>query len=146
MDVYDSGGSQLHDLNPSDFGPTGLFWTTPIPQTGVQVNPGAGNATVFASNVPIYDYGKIENALMGGSPRYPGVISYRVVWGGVNQRANIRNTDPVYGGFAGNFVLNTAQMEWTAETTDYKFVSDPLSTSFSAFAELGTERNGSFFQ
>jgi hypothetical protein len=68
-----------------------------------------------------------------------------VVWSGVQQRVNIRNTDRVYGGFAGNFVRNTAQMEWTAETEDNVFVSAPLSTSSSGFAELGEERNGSFF-
>jgi hypothetical protein len=68
-----------------------------------------------------------------------------VVWSGVGQRVNIRNTDPVYGGFAGEFIRNTAQMEWMAETTDYIFVSSPLATSFSDFAQIGHERNGSFF-
>jgi hypothetical protein len=146
VDVYDPGtGSQLHDLNPSDYHPTGLFWTIPIPQQNIQVQVGNGYASVVAKNLPIYDYGEIPNALFGGKPRSPGVISYRVVWSGVQQRVNIRNTDRVYGGFAGNFVRNTAQMEWTAETEDNVFVSAPLSTSSSGFAELGEERNGSFF-
>jgi hypothetical protein len=146
VDIFDPGtGSQLHDLNPSDYHPTGLFWTIQIPQENVQVHPGNGYASVVAKNLPIYDYTQIGNALFGGAPRSPGVISYRVVWSGVQQRVNIRNTDPVYGGFAGNFVRNTAQMEWTAVTDDYTFVSGPLSTSSSEFAEVGEERNGSFF-
>ena len=58
---------------------------------------------------------------------------------------NIRNTDPVYGGFAGEFIRSKAQMEWTTRVGDYTFVSDPLITSPSAFAEIGLERNGSFF-
>jgi hypothetical protein len=66
-----------------------------------------------------------------------------VVWSGVSQRVNIRNTDPTYGGFAGEFIRNTAQMEWTATVGDYTFVSDPLATSSSAFAETGHERNAS---
>jgi hypothetical protein len=37
-----------------------------------------------------------------------------------------------------------AQMEWTATAGDYQYVSAPASTSASEFAELGTERNGSF--
>ncbi len=98
-----------------------------------------------AKRVPIFDYGNIGNALSGGAPRTPGVVSFRVVWSGVNQRVNIRNTDPLYGGFAGNFVRNTAQMEWTAVTDDFTFVSAPLRTSSSNFAEIGEERNGSFF-
>ena len=58
---------------------------------------------------------------------------------------SIKNTDPVYGGFAGEFVRNSAQMEWSAAVGDYTFVSDPIATSSSSFAEIGHERNGSFF-
>jgi len=144
--VFDPGtGLQLHDLNPSDYHPTGLFWTLPIPEQNIEVHPGNGYASIVAKNLPIYDYGQIPNALFGGAPRSPGVVSYRIVWSGVQQRVNIRNTDPVYGGFAGTFVRNTAQMEWTAETEDYTFVSAPLSTSSSGFALIGEERKGSFF-
>jgi len=99
-----------------------------------------------ASNVPILDYGNIGNALFGGGPAaVPGSVSFTVVWSGVGQRENIKNTDPVYGGFAGEFIRNTAQMEWTATVGDYSFASDPLTTSASSFAEIGHERNGSFF-
>jgi len=49
------------------------------------------------------------------------------------------------GGFAGEFVRNSAQMEWSAAGGDYTFVSDPIATSSSSFAEIGHERNGSFF-
>jgi hypothetical protein len=69
----------------------------------------------------------------------------RSLWSGSGQSVNIRNTDPTYGGFAGEFIRNKAQMEWTARVADYTFVSDPLITSSSAFAEIGRERNGSFF-
>jgi hypothetical protein len=97
--------------------------------------------------VPILDYGNIPNALFNGNnpPPVPGTVSFRVAWSGVNQRVNIRNTDPIYGGFAGEFARNTAQMEWTATVGDFTFVSDPLPTSSSTFAEIGHERNGSFF-
>jgi hypothetical protein len=59
---------------------------------------------------------------------------------------HIRNTDPTYGGFAGEFIRNTAQMEWTTTVGDYTVVSDPSATSSSSFAEIGHERNGSFFE
>jgi hypothetical protein len=49
-------------------------------------------------------------------------------------------------GFGGSLVYNTAQMEWTATVGDYRFVSAPLNTSSSAFALLGQERNGAFFE
>jgi hypothetical protein len=148
VDVYlpGPGGQQIHDLNPSSFPPVGLFWTIEIPSTSIDVELGAGRASMQVSNVPVLDYGSLGNALFGGGPpAVPGSVSFKVFWSGVNQRLNINNTDPVYGGFAGEFIRNTAQMEWTATVGDYTFASDPLTTSSSSFAEIGKERNGSFF-
>ncbi|MCW3099021.1 MAG: hypothetical protein JWL77_4639 [Chthonomonadaceae bacterium] len=100
-----------------------------------------------ARQVPILDYGDFGNAVFGGGPApVPGTVSFNVVWSGVDQRLHITNTDPVYGGYAGEFVRNTAQMEWTAKVGDLTFVSDPMETSSSEFAEIGHERNGSFFR
>jgi hypothetical protein len=144
--VGDQTETQIHDLNPSTFPPVGLFWTIELPEDSVEIEFGRGKASLQGFDVPILDYGTIINALFGGGPpAVPGLVSFKVVWGGVGQRVKIRNTDPVYGGFAGEFIRNTAQMEWTATVGDYTFVSDPLATSSSAFAEIGRERNGSFF-
>jgi hypothetical protein len=148
VDVYEPGpGAQIHDLNPSTFPPTGLFWTIEIPSDGIRVKLGKGRASLEADDVPIFDYRDIQNALFGGGPApIPGSVSFLVNWSGVNERLNIRNEDPVYGGFAGEFIRNTAQMEWTATVGDLTFASAPLATSSSSFAEIGHERNGSFFQ
>ena len=147
MDVYEPGsGPQIHDLNPTAFPPTGLFWTAQIPASGVEVNLGRGLASMRAANVPVLDYGNIGNALFGGGPPpVPASVSFHVTWSGVGERVNIRNEDPVYGGFAGEFIRNNAQMEWTARVGDFTFVSDPIGTSSSPFAEIGHERNGRFF-
>ena len=155
MDVYlpGPGGAQIHDLNPSTFPPVGLFWTIQIADdrqgddaNGVDVNLGTGSASLQVTNAPILDYGSLGNALFGGGPPpVPGTVSVRVDWQGVNQRLNIRNTDPVFGGFAGEFVRNAAQMQWSATVGDFLFESDALGTSSSSFAEIGKERNGVFF-
>jgi hypothetical protein len=88
------GGPQIHDLNPSSFPPVGLFWTTEVSGNGIEVELGAGRASLQASNVAILDYGDIENALFHNDPPpTPGTVSFRVVWSGVNQRVNIKNTD-----------------------------------------------------
>jgi len=146
VDVFLPGqGNQVHDLNPSTFPPVGLFWTTEIPIAGVDVQVGKGSASLQASDVAILDYGQIGNALFGGGPApVAGTVSFKVVWSGVNEKLNIKNTDPVYGGFAREFVRNSAQMEWSAAVGDYTFASDPMVTSSSSFAEIGHERNGSF--
>ena len=74
----------------------------------------------------------------------PGHVSFKIAWSGVTGRLNIKNSDPVYGGFGGEFVRNSAQMEWSGTAGDFQFVSAPLGTSSSLFAELGHERNGVF--
>lgn len=148
MDVYEPGpGAQIADMNPSTFKPVPpqLFWTLPFAAADIDVHLGRGSASVEVSNYPIIDYPDIVNALAGPGVGTRGSISYKVKWSGVDQRVNIRNTDRTFGGFAGEFVRNAAQIEWTAHAGDHVFVSDPLATSKSDFAEIGHERNGVFF-
>lgn len=152
MDVFqlragDQTPTQIHDLNPSTFPPVGLFWTIQLPDDSVEIELGRGSAHLQASDVPILDYGNVLNALFNGHnpPPVPGSVSFTVRWSGVDKRVNIRNTDPTFGGFAGEFIRNTAQIEWSASVGDLVLVSDPLATSTSSFAEIGHERNGSFF-
>lgn len=144
MDVYEPGpGAQIHDLNPSTFPPTGLFWTIEIPEDAIRVRLGKGRASLEVDDVHIFDYGSLQNAVFGGGPApIPGSVSFLVNWSGVNERLAIRNEAE---GFVGEYIRNTAQMEWTATVGDLQFVSAPLSTSSSTFAEIGHESNGSFF-
>jgi hypothetical protein len=121
--------------------PDGLFWTMAIPPDSVHTNPGAGDAVYKVSNLQIDDFGDFNNALSGGAG-VPATVSFEVRWSGVDQRVNIKNPD---AGFGGNYVRGRAQMEWSAVVGNYRFESDPLDTSSSDFASLGTERNGVFF-
>jgi hypothetical protein len=147
VDVFlpGSGGAQVHDLNPTQFPPVGLFWTVPIPVNGVEVDLANGNAAMRATKVPIYDYGTLQNALLMGSnpPPIPGWVSFKVVWRGGTVSIPIHNTDPTKGIFAGKLADCMAQMEWTAEVGDFSFQSDPLETSQSSYAQIGQETNGS---
>lgn len=96
-----------------------------------------------ANNVHLFDFHDIVNALFGGGPApVPATVSFEVRWSGTGDRVSIKNQA---NGFAGEYVRNQAQMEWTATVGDFHYVSAPLSTSASEFAELGTERNGVFF-
>jgi hypothetical protein len=121
--------------------PGGLFWTMAVPPGSVEVQPGAGRAVFKGTHLLVQDYGDFNNALNNG-PSLPATVSFEVRWSGVDQRLNIKN--PV-DGFGGEFVRGSAQMEWSAIVGQYSFQSDPLETSSSDFASLGTERNGVFF-
>jgi hypothetical protein len=96
-------------------------------------------------DLAVFDFGNFGNALSGGRGT-PATVSFAVEWSGVNQRMNVKNTDPAAdgGGFAGEFVRNTAQMDWSATVGNVSYESDALSTSSSVFAEIGKERNGVF--
>jgi hypothetical protein len=141
-----SGGTQIHEFNPSQFPPVGLFWTVPIPAGGVQVDLDNGSAVMRALKVPIFDYGTLQNATSSGSnpPPVPGWISFKVVWQGGVTMMPVTSTDPTKGIFSGTFATCTAQMEWQAAAGDFTFQSDPLETSQSTFAEIGQETNGSY--
>jgi len=141
-----SGGAQLHDLNPTQFPPVGLFWTVPLPARAVEVDLANGTGSMRASKVPIYDYGTLQNAPFTGNnpPPVHGWISFRVVWQGGIVSLPVSSTDPTKGIFSGTFAQCRAQMEWQAQAGDFSFESDPLETSLSTFAEIGQEMNGSF--
>ncbi len=148
MDVYlpGTGGAQIHDLNPTQFPPVGLFWTVPIPVGGVQVDLDNGKASMQASKVPIFDYGTLQNATSIGSspPPTPGWVSFKVIWQGGTASMPVNSTDPTKGIFSGTFASCMAQIEWQAQAGDFSFESDPLETSSSTFAEIGQEMNGSY--
>jgi len=139
-------GEQIHDLNPTAFPQVGLFWTIEIPMSGVEVNFQNGRARMEARHVPIFDYGNFANTLFAVGPApVQGSVSFKVVWSGAGERVSIRNTDPVFGGFEGDFIRNSAKMEWSGTVGDLRFESDPLRTSSSSFAEIGREQNGVYF-
>jgi len=148
VDVFlpGSGGTQLHDLNPTQFPPVGLFWTVPLPANGVEVDLANGTASMRASKVPIYDYSTLQNALFMGNnpPPTPGWVSFKVIWRGGIASVPVSSTDPAKGIFSGTFAQCMAQMEWQAQAGDFFFESGPLETSQSTFAEIGQEMNGSF--
>lgn len=133
---------QVDDMNPGiQSSPNGLFWTIALPESSVQVNPGAGKAIFQATNVQIFDFGDFGTSL-SGAPGLPATVSFDVRWSGVDKRVPIND---VASGFGGEFVRGHAKMSWSAVVGDNAYQSDPLDTSSSDFATLGTMRNGVFF-
>jgi hypothetical protein len=136
------GNTQINDINPGiNPYPAGLFWTIPLPPQSVVANPGAGSAVYRATNIEIRDFVDFNESL-SGQPGDPATVSFEVRWSGVDQRVRIHDEDTE---FAGEFVRGKAQMRWAAVVGNYQFRSEPLSTSSSDFAEIGTMRNGTFF-
>lgn len=138
--------TQVSDLDPGITPyPDGLFWTVPLPHDAVDVQMGAGKASMKANNLAVSDYFTIPNALFHflNPVSLPATCSFDIQWSGsVTDRSHV--DDPVVG-FAGEFVQSEATMTFSASRSDgFSFASDSFPTT-SVFAQLGQMRNGIFF-
>jgi hypothetical protein len=119
-----------------------LFWTARIEDDAVDVNFGAGAASMDVQNLPAFDYFNIPNGLFHLSAPDPATVSFDIEWSPpVTDRSHLLEAD---NQAVGDFVLSQATMTWSAETPSVKFVSDPNGTT-SVFAQLGRMRNGRYF-
>jgi hypothetical protein len=143
MDLYQGQvdpAHQVHDFNPG-ITPSGLFWVIRIPDESVEVDLNEAEASMDLSDLDMEDYHDIVNAVHDG-PSVPANVSYHIRWHGVKDRVHVRDEK---NEFVGNFIEDTATIRWSAQTKNFKFVSDPANTSTTVFAEIGHERNGEFF-
>jgi hypothetical protein len=114
-----------------------------VPEDHVRVDLSTGRATIEVQDLHMKDYVDLVNAVVGGGPRpVPSVVSYRVEW---NATGAVNEFDNVAQQFRGEFRNASAQMEWSARTVDFDFVSAPIATSTTDAAQLGSERNGAFY-
>ena len=96
-----------------------------------------------ATDLHMKDFHDFENAILGnGAAPTPAVVSFTVEWTAAGAVTQFENADQRYHGEMRNA---TAQMEWTARSGDYEYTSAPLATSTTDAAQIGLERNGSFF-
>jgi hypothetical protein len=138
--------TQVHDFNPGITPyPDGLFWTVPLTDGGVDVQFGAGKASMRATDLQVRDFFSIPNSLFRflSPASVAATCSFDIEWKGpVTDRSKVN--DPVVG-FEGDFVSDQATMTWSASRADgFRFQSDPHNTT-SVFAELGKMKNGVFF-
>ena len=135
-------GQQIHDFNPG-VTQNGLFWTSVLSSDSVDVDLGAGSATLQVSDIPQKDFSDFENAILrnGPTPR-PGQVSFRVEWTASGPAADFDNAAQQ---FRGRFSPAVALMEWSGRSGDYEFQSAPLAESITMAAQLGAESNGSFY-
>jgi hypothetical protein len=126
-----------------------VFWTVAIPASDVRVNPLAGTAELHVDNLALGDYFTKGNALGANwqTSFVPATVSFDVVWGPPVTRALFFRDTTNLDHFGGGFVENQATVTWSGtNASGFSFTANrgDSSTSFSAFAQLGLERNGSF--
>jgi len=142
FDGSGSGAAQITDFNPG-IRNNGLFWTTVIDDSNVDVDVAAGTATYRGSDMHMPDFHEFENAILGnGETATPSVVSFTVKWTAVGAVSHFNNPEQNY---RGDMHVATAQMDWSARSGIYEYTSAPLETSAEDYAQIGTESNGSFF-
>ena len=136
------GGAQVHDFNPG-VRQNGLFWTTTISDTCVDVDLDAGTATYAIDDLAQWDHFDFQNAILGdGNQPRMGRVSFKVQWTG---GPTIEHFDNPAQQFRGDFRIATAQMEWSGRSGEFEFQSLPLDQSTTDAAQIGFESNGSYY-
>jgi hypothetical protein len=133
--------NQIHDFH-SPISPEGLYWVTPVPPTGLMFSADGNTATLQMSNVAIID-----------QPRWPAMdaettpafLSFKLVFKSTGVPVKYQDAARQYR-FEG--FKATAQLEATIRvpSIDFTFKTDPLETSKSDFAVMGTEVNGKYYE
>ena len=132
--------NQVHDFNPGL--DNGLFWTIPVDANSVFANPGSGRASLVVKNLELEDYFNVVNALQDGQSN-SATLSFDVQWAPGVKHFKVRDQGT---GMAGEFIMNTATMVWSAVSNGVSFRSGPENTSSSVSGQVGQERNGVFFR
>jgi hypothetical protein len=121
-----------------------LFWTIPIGNGAIDVDPSSGQARLRGQSVKVDDFHDFFNAVLGGGPTpVPSRVSYDIRWSGGGGRHAI--DDKIFD-FAGEYVPGPASISFEAmdEHGTVIYRSDAAGQSNVGQPAVGTERNGVF--
>jgi hypothetical protein len=106
----------------------------------VTVDLAAGTAELHVRSLDLLDSYTIPNNLAGG-PAEPATVGFDLSWSDPTAVESLVNAEQ---DFAGTFLDVISALQWSAQTAEFAFVSDPPQTSTSLFALIGYEANGFF--
>jgi hypothetical protein len=136
--------TQVHDNN-GGIPPSGLFWTVQLPDDAFQVSEDGSGAELHAKRVPL-----IDQFVFQGPNAIPSTVSLDVRWKATGprvKRGSGKKAEKPDGpdAFMGEFALARSTASFSGAELGFQFKSDPgASSDPKGFAELGSERNGTF--
>jgi hypothetical protein len=135
--------TQVHDNN-GGIPPSGLFWTVQLPNNAFRVLEDGKGAQLNAKQVPL-----IDQFVFQGPNAIPSTVSLDVRWQATGPRVKrgsgkaVKPTDAA--AFLGEFAIARSTASFSGAELGFQFKSDPgASSDPKGFAELGSERNGTF--
>jgi hypothetical protein len=132
----------VHDVNGS-VQPNGLFWTVDVPRGAFSLQAQDARAELRVNDLPL-----VDSFVFGGATIVPATASFRVTWRAIEPAVPrglgdaVGPTDP--GAFLGEFASARATGWFEARELGFAFRSRPGADSDRGYAQLGSERNGSF--
>jgi hypothetical protein len=139
IDLFDpSSGAQVHDFN-GHISQSGLFWIVPVPDYALFVSNGT-------ARLHLTEEGTIDNTFFFGPGTEFASATFDVTWTPTGKVQHFRPgsddpTDP--SNFAADIRFATATGSFTVVQNGVTFTINNASSA-GVFAEMGTERNGSF--
>ena len=142
--MFDPGsGSQIHDFNGGIL-PSGLFWTLDVSKSAINFTINSRSAILHVQNLPV-----IDTFQFFGANDTPAVVDFRVEWGATGPAVphgmglSVPATDP--GAFLAEIAPAVSTGSFSGEEFGFAFESNRgASTSPRGYAQIGTERNGTF--
>ena len=122
-----------------------------LPNDAVRFNPEAGTAEIHVNDLHLSDFFSIPNGINKGA-HDAATVSFDASWGKpVTRRVTVQDTQ---FGFAGTFAEEHATVNWSGrnDTTGFSikakqaYFATTAALGATAFAEVGFERNGVFFE
>jgi hypothetical protein len=136
--------TQVHDFN-GGIGPNGVFWIVQVPDDAVKATEDA--LTISLTNVAVVDQIKFPNNIFFGSTGAPATVSLTMTFQTTGKPRTVRptSTDPLSPfNWAGEMSDATYSGTFSVAYDDGKFSAKGSFGATQIFAEMGTERNGSF--
>jgi hypothetical protein len=132
--------NQIHDLHPG-IAPSGLYWVVPVPEGGLTISADGKTFTLEMQNVRVVD-----------QPRWPALdsvatparMTFKMVWKSTGEP--VKYDDPSkHFRFTGTRASCQLEAQVSVPSISFSWKSDPLDTSSSAFAIVGDEVNGRYY-
>jgi len=118
----------------------GLYWTAPIPDSALRLSDDGRTASVTVKKYRLTDQASFPKP----GPTYAAEVDFTITWEAEGPR--IPYSQPVLE-FRLDFHRAKARISYVARVPSRGMIitSDPIETSDTVFAMIGTESNGSYF-
>jgi len=132
--------NQIHDCHPP-ISPAGLYWVVPVPEHSLDISRDGNTFTLEMNDVAVVD-----------QPRWPALdsiatparMNFKMVWSSAGEP--VKYDDPSkHFRFTGTRAWCQLEAQIEVPSIGFSWKSDRLNTSKSAFAIMGEEVNGRYY-